>query len=443
MKQNDAIAYKHWVENLQEPAPEGAWEAIADQLDIDAAWEGIAETLDLDDVWRHIDEKLPPAPAVSNPVNLGKILWLAAALILFTLTTPLSDEKTWHGQADKNSRSRETEVVSQSEAKPNNKPEVKAETWATEKPTESDAVAERVASLAQRNLRSINSTGFARTVDTVASIKSTVLSAPDSIAESREIHELSSSMTKTARMPQPDTLELVEEISDSDSIRVAAVHPEKDSAEYNPPGRATWQVGIIGSIKNTWLVNPETVNGLKRSSLNNTRLTFDTEFGLMVQRSVGGASAVQFEYYFYSGLGQRYYEYLNALYQQKDVKLRYEKFQVVYRTRLWRNLEVPAFYATGGIAISRLRLADTSIGNENQVVTNEYRPWDYGFVLGGEAEFALTDKLFLVSGLRASHGLRNIYLGTQQIPAEFNKTRTASVGVIFALRYQIRGKAEK
>jgi hypothetical protein len=55
MEHRDIIAYNNWLENLDEPAPEGAWSSIADELDIADAWNGISESLDLDEVWQNIE----------------------------------------------------------------------------------------------------------------------------------------------------------------------------------------------------------------------------------------------------------------------------------------------------------------------------------------------------------------------------------------------------
>lgn len=423
MGHSDIIAYKTWFENLDEPAPDGAWNSIADQLDIDAAWDSISETLDLDDVWNNIESELPTGVSVSTPIqkHFPKLFWLAAALILLTLTTPLVDQSAGLKVAEPEltalQHKNEVEQVQQ---------EVAA---STQKRNDVPPVARIVKSEAVSESKSD------KQVLLISSQPET-----DSIVRRMKYEE-----ELIASIPVPHTLVGNEPVTDSLEIVpvdtmfcVAEITEEEDSDVQTKPIRsAHWQVGIIGSLKNTWLINPETTSGLKRTSLNDTRLTFGKEFGLTVQRSVGAKSAVQLEYYFYSEIGQRYHEYINALYQTKDIKLHYQKAQLIYRRRIFENTAVPALYAVAGLRVSRLTLADTSIGGEDENVTQEYRPWDYGFILGGEAEFNLSDKFILVSGLRASYGMRNIYLGNGQTPAEFNKTHTASVGVSVGVKYRI------
>lgn len=459
MEQNDDIAYKAWVENLQEPAPEGAWNAIADQLDIDAAWDGISESLDIDDVWHNIETELPQAVTVSNPAaptHLPKLFWLAAALVLLTLTTPLTEDRTGQDQqstiqnttqaqsGQSTGKSEETTNLNIADKAETNQPGNKIETIVQsvekkDKTENTNTVANaKDVDDTQPPIESNHERLVISKMPAQAALQPILVG--DTIAKKQEVlvsDRITEKPVIQASKSQTDTLIAENKVETDSVVKIAEIEPKKDSVQQRLPERATWYVGVIGSIKNTWLINPETANGLKSESLNDTQVTFGKEFGVTVQRSLGGMSDLQFEYYFYSEIGQRYHEYINALYQTKDIRLRYQKFQVLYRTRIFRKINAPALYATGGIRVSRLTLADTSIGNESQEVTQEYRPWDYGFILGTEAEFKLSNKLMLVSGLRGSYGLRNIYLGTSQAPAEFNKTHTASVGLILGLKYRI------
>lgn len=441
MEQNNAIAYKTWIENLREPAPEGAWNAIADQLDIDATWDEIAESLDLDDVWRNIETELPAPVPASGQVHVPKLLWVAAALVLFTLTTPVPDNLPVLQEQTQSSQIRDDNgIIIKPDAQPAGQAESQSEVKMSKEASRQPKAFERFASMLQPENRLLKSSVGASADDPADLIAEPIIVAVDSTATQNEPVILESKIGNIARtIEQPaDTVVIVQNKVKPDSLITVAIgaHP-KDSAQRKQVDRARWRIGLIGSLKNTWLINPETANGLKRSSLNDTRLTFGKEFGVTLQRSIGGTADIQVEYYFYSQIGQRYHEYINALYQTKDVRLNYQKFQVVYRMRVLQKVNAPALYAVGGIRVSRLTLADTSIGNESQEVTQQYRPWDYGFILGGEAEFKLSTKLLFVSGLRTSYGLRNIYLGTNQAPAEFNKTHTASLGLMVGLKYCI------
>lgn len=438
MDHTDTIAYKNWLENLDEPAPEGAWDAIADQLDIDATWNSISETLDLDTVWQNIETGLPQEPATvsNNTTHFPKIFWVAAVLALLTLTTPVAD-KNIRKQSDTTANSRiksypEPEAANRAPIQPH--PSTQTGAGYTAKPQLDNDHEEMSNSKKNDRVASI------LLIDNVDVATVTVSETPESEKADSGEKDIQEQNFMADNIPhEMHGIDSVIKKLERDSIIMQVASAEEDSSVQNMPvTRARWQVGVIASVKNTWLINPETTNGLKRSSLNDTRLTFGKEFGVTLQRSVSKYAELQFEYYFYSEIGQRYHEYINALYQTKSIELHYQKAQVLYRVQVFRKVSSPALYALGGMRISRLTLADASIGGENDIVTQEYQPWDYGFIAGGEAEFPLGKKFLVVSGVRASYGIRNIYLGNTQNPSEFNKTHTASVGLSIGMKYKIK-----
>jgi hypothetical protein len=211
---------------------------------------------------------------------------------------------------------------------------------------------------------------------------------------------------------------------------------EKDAVSEEALRPARWRFGIIGSISNTWLLNNETTNGLKRSSLNSTIATFGKELGVSLDNRIGNRSFLRAEYYFNTETGQRYREYVNALYQEKTIQLRYQKLQLAYS---WSVMRRPSLFQPcvfGGVYASKLKVADLTIGSENGSVTQEYNPWDFGVLFGIESEFQLNHKVVVVPGLRTSYGLQNVFEGTSQSPSYFNKTRTAAISFSLAIKYQ-------
>lgn len=426
MEYNESIAYKNWVENLKEPAPEEAWNAVADQLDIDAAWNGISETLDLDDVWTNVETQLPPAtPLTTNdPIAFPKVFWIASALILLTLTTPLPE-----------TRQRPVKTVrveiSASDTIRSEMPKLMLPTDTVQTYRKARSESGRFSTVAGAHSKDTTLKDNVLKQDKQLPAHSTGNLLADIIAA-----EQASSMEHTLAEAPTDSL-TVRKLQVDTISELVKPYKSKDSTHQHP-ARQRWELGVIGSVKNTWLLNPETANGLKRSSLNDTRLTFGKEFGVLIQRNISESSDIRVEYYFFSEIGQRYNEYINALYQSKNVTLRYHKVQILYRTRILHKIQSPSLYALGGFNLSRLRVADSSIGNEHQNITRQYQPWDYGLVLGAEADFRLSDKLTLNTGLRMAYGFRNVYLGTAQTPSEFNKTHTASIGLAIGLRYRIQ-----
>lgn len=459
MEDKHTIAYKTWLENLHEPPPETVWEAVADQLDIDQTWESISETLDLDDVWNQVEENLPQGIAIGQPVvpaKHRKLSWIVAAIVLLTLTTPVLDEIAHENNAnawktEKNVVHGATDVTDSKEPALQAPQQIPLTKDLASKKTESSTGTEQYrvdkkARLAdgptvQHSVRSKQHVPHESLLE--MPIQKTSLDQEPGLRGLIEQQQAPTiAVPKIVTVQQPTGMDSAMLLMETVSVdRIVNVQLQTDSVhEVDQQRKPRWQIGLMGAVKNTWLVNPETTNGLKRSSLSNTKVTWGKEFGATVQRQVGHTSFVQVEYYFYSEIGQRYQEYIDVLYQTKDIKLRYQKLQFVYRTQVLEKYKLPPLFFAVGLHVSKLSLASTSVGGEGQLVTEEYMPWDYGVLTGIETEISLTDRLVLVPGIRAAYGIRNIYGGSSQSPADFNKTHTASIGISLGMKYSV-GKA--
>ncbi len=435
MGDKQTIAYKTWLESLNEPAPEGVWEAVADQLDIDQVWEDVLETLDLDDVWNQIEATLPETvPAAQPPAleRLPRLFWIAAAVVLITLTTPVQDRPVQHKESVELSHA-ETKMT---ESLPSTVRKNSNLNSGREERTDKQNIEKTVKPMAEVNqqIPLMESTS-------ITSVVADKLKEQNIQSLNGELHNKTFFIKRENPIVTEDILAADSILIplESDSVQQIA---QEDSVRKDEQTRSSqWQIGLIAGIKNTWLLNPETSNGLKRSSLSSTKVTWGKEFGVTVQRSVGHKSFVQAEYYFYSEIGQRYQEYIDVLYQTKNIRLNYQKIQFVYRIRVFEKRKLPPVYFAAGLHASKLTLASTSIGGEGQIVTEEYMPWDYGVLAGMETEFSVTDKLILVPGIRAAYGMRNIYGGNSQLPANLNKTNTATIGISLGIRYAV-GKAK-
>lgn len=437
MEDKAALAYKSWLDNLSEPAPEGVWNSIADELDIDQAWAGISEELDLDYVWRNVEMELPTETvlpgSVTSTAKFHKYFWIAAAIILLTLTTPISESPKQNPGA----QSAASKENSGSTGKQTISP--KDETYASSlKPKIEKKIAVAMDSLIDTN------NSDRKKIDTEitelkeeAEISRHVLY--NSLITSQPASESLTKMSIKALQPKyKHVFNPVDSVERSDLRQRSALivnTPESDSL-YETGRNVKWRFGIIGSIKNTWLINDETANGLKRSSLNHTKVTYGKEFGVTLQRSIGKRSFLQAEYYLNSEIGQDYQNYIDALYQSKNIRLQYQKLQIAYSRKILERGFMFSPHILGGFYASKLKIADVTIGGENGNVTKEYTPWDYGVLLGIETEFKLNDKLVIVPGIRTSYGFRNIFEGTSQITSYFNKTNTATIGFSVAVKYQ-------
>ena len=428
-----ASVYKHWLDSLKEPAPDGVWNSISNELDIDEAWANISEELDLDDVWKNVELELPAQSASPIATSNGRTqrnYRLVAALIFLSLFMSVNDEL----KLDSSDGTRLANEVVMGE-----KSDVVAK---GSNPDTSTIIQERYNSV--RDVNRIPAFNLIRS----ASSDARTLGKDQEIFASQKIVETSRlPIWPTTRMPietdgrdvvrnYDQTLLSLDSSDQREWDKSTAGSKRRKTSFSEGPRNARWRIGIIGSVNNTWLLNEETTNGLKRSELNSTIATYGKEFGITLENRIGQRSFLRAEYYFNTEIGQRYREYFNALYQEKNIRLQYQKAQFAYS---WTVLRRPSLFSpniVGGVYASKLKLADLTIGDEKSSVSREYTPWDFGVLLGIESEFSLNRNLVVVPGLRTSYGLQNVFEGTSQSPSYFNKTKTATIGFSIAIKYQ-------
>lgn len=439
--------YKKWLESLNEPAPDGVWNSISNALDIDDTWVEISNELDIDDVWRNIEVQLPaqnisPAPATHKRSTSS--YWIAATLILLTIfitnNEPLKVYSVVNtGIANISATDEDRSVEGQYNACTDT-PTATQETdgsipLVVDKLPKQEYTATNRLSIQERKSR----IQVGETLGQVEKIFFNHTLAKQSTLPSWPFSELPTYASIDNYITNNDRVTVLSD-SSIKSILTSEVAPlnnrDNDAASKGTSRSARWRFGIIGSINNTWLLNKETTNGLKRSALNSTVATFGKELGVTLDNRIGNRSFLRAEYYFNNETGQRYREYFNALYQEKTIQLQYQKLQLAYSWSVMRRPSLFQPFVFGGVYASKLRVADLTIGSENGIVTKEYNPWDFGVLFGVETEFNLNHKLIIVPGLRANYGLQNVFEGSMQTPSYFNKTKTAAIGFSVAVKYQ-------
>jgi hypothetical protein len=199
--------------------------------------------------------------------------------------------------------------------------------------------------------------------------------------------------------------------------------------------------GLIASYKNTWLLNHETIDGLKSESLNTTEIVFFPDIGLSLSYSLNKALWLQADGYIFSKTGQEYFDYIYGHYSRKKITLRYSTFvfsakykiigirQIIHRSSL--NL------LAGGY-LSVLHYASQEINSDHKNIGSQYQKFDIGLRLGSEFEMSLSDQLSLAPGLFLSLGIPNIYKGNIDIPGYLKRTHNGSAGFCLAFYYHFK-----
>lgn len=196
----------------------------------------------------------------------------------------------------------------------------------------------------------------------------------------------------------------------------------------------TLEFGITASIKNTWLINRETMLGLEKHTLNTTIPDFGKDIGLLVAYNFSPRWSVQTEGMFISESGQRYKEYRNGKYVTREVDLnyyglnlmvRYNRYNMVYGERQNGHSIISGVFA--GV----LNNAKDRINHKTLDSRALYRDHNYGIILGYEYNRYIFSNLVVTSGLRVNYGFPNIDTGL------FYRTFTGSLDFNVALKYRV------
>jgi hypothetical protein len=190
--------------------------------------------------------------------------------------------------------------------------------------------------------------------------------------------------------------------------------------------------GLVTVYHNSWLLNNETKNSFDKNSLIATDKSYKQNFGLAINYNLSERSVLAAEVHLVNKAGQNYRIYHNGDYIHKGLELRYYKLYVQYQRNFLRyGSNMPGWFtikagAYGGYLQAKL--------GEIRQEESRYSKYDYGvrMALGQEKQVG---KFILGYGFSAERGLNNIFMGTDKLPANFNKTYSMNFGTYLNCRY--------
>jgi len=191
--------------------------------------------------------------------------------------------------------------------------------------------------------------------------------------------------------------------------------------------------GIVFGLKNTWLLNYETFNGLNPARLNNALPTYRKEVGVTTSILFKSRHAFGMEFFWRSEVGQKYQQYINASYKNRDINLDYIKLQGFY---IWDHDKIPGEVMLGGY-YSVLKRGRETLGEAKLNVTQYYSNSDYGLMLGYQLNIGVYDRVAIKPGLRINYNMRNIFKGDNIVPSQLKKTNSFSAGFNISVSYDI------
>jgi len=198
-------------------------------------------------------------------------------------------------------------------------------------------------------------------------------------------------------------------------------------------------IGVSSVMKDTWLINKETKDGLDKNNMNTTRVELYTDFGINVMYAISRRWSLEGVGYYSSTVGQSYYQYINGDYSKKRITLKYTSLELAakfsnYDTRLYPNFRM---YTIIGPYFSKLHSAKQDINGNTINLTSNYLNIDYGVVLGQEAVFRLFNRFAIAPGIRVKIGVPNIYTGESAMASSIKRTHSGSIDFRLALYYNL------
>lgn len=202
------------------------------------------------------------------------------------------------------------------------------------------------------------------------------------------------------------------------------IEAESDSAGKKEPVGGRLSLGLALSYNNSWLLNNETQRSFEKGSLISTSPTFKESAGLTLGYHMGNKSLVSLGVNI-AKAGQDYKTFGGGSYSEKGLELTYYKGYLQYQHSLLQNSKS----LLSGITIQVGLFAGLLHERQGELrdTDSRYSRHDYGVrgALGQEKRVA---GLTIAYGVSLERGLKNIFLGSGNMPGRFNETYTLNVG---------------
>jgi len=435
--------YRNQVDALLENQPDLDLFDSLNQEDLDKIWKEISVEMDIDEVWNGISSDLDSVMPLDS--GSGMILKsIATFLIILVGMIPVKKAIPDSGisQLDILNETRQNEQSSQ--------------LFMENSPDDTNS-GEQVNGNIIPALRSssFNREGDIKTILEVSNIiglsqetpvfsiepNPAVLSASE-IADSNLFVTPDNSMYENSGFSPvllPDDLEKMKMPSKTDPYTLKIIdNPSTGGFSLPPTDRGRISGGLITLVRNTWLLNYETLEGLKSESLNTTEFVFFPDVGLSLSYSLNKTWLIQTDGFFSSNAGQEYFGYYRGHYTRKIITLNYSTVALSVKHRFIRNGDFMPRYSinvfTGGY-LSVLHYAYQKLNTNLENIGSQYKNFDLGIRVGGELELRIFDQLSLAPGLLMSFGIPNIYKGCSSVPGYLRRTHNGAVDFQLVIYY--------
>ncbi|MBC5993991.1 hypothetical protein [Pontibacter cellulosilyticus] len=423
-------------------APSHVWQSINKQLNIDLVWTRVSKELDgAGGISRHRWQWTAVAATFLFMVGLAGAYFLSLedSLILsgsnsgapIQLTETLADGNLPNGSdVDKNNentlditeKQRLPQLGNGSESMSEHQENQQQEEISFHEDKDASKVSSKSAFGVPENIIVHKASTLPSTDNSLASLGSISKSIPSDFLETRTV--------------VPDPLNKgIYAAFDSLGFRPMAEVQNNAAEEYEKKKvlLSRFNLGLALSYHNSWLLNNETQRSFDRGSLISTSPTFKESIGLTLGYHFSSKSMISTEVHLAKS-GQEYKTFGDGSYIRKGLELTYYKAYVQYQYNLLQNRKSLLSDITIKAGLFGGFLYDKQ--GELRETQSRYSQYDYG-VRGALGQEKRIGGLTVGYGMSVERGLRNIFLGSENMPARFNETYTLNIGPYLNLRYNL------
>lgn len=202
------------------------------------------------------------------------------------------------------------------------------------------------------------------------------------------------------------------------------------------PKETKYEFGLFTALNTTALIN------------NRTKRAFDSRSLVAFNPTVGTNLGLQFVYHFkekhsvvsnltYATIHQSYESYSGGSFNEESLEINFVRLQGMYQFKYKRfDISKTAFNVKLGPYLGYMSSSSYSINDESKVESlDDLSNYDFGITLqlGQSYEF---NKFVLDYGINADKGLKNLYKGTEKVPASFDRSTVLGLGGYVSFRYK-------
>jgi len=204
---------------------------------------------------------------------------------------------------------------------------------------------------------------------------------------------------------------------------------------FPKPKTTRFEIGLIGSVGNSWIFNNDVKNGMNRNSLIQNNLSVGYSTGGILGYNFNNKSGLELEYDFHSVHNQGYDFYNEGRLIHKDIRLKQQKISLDYKLRFINNpYRQRILIIKSGLFLSHSIKEQTSINWVENATNSSFSTFDFGLNFGAGIEQRIS-KFKIEYGLKSDVGLRNIAANTINFPKKFNYTTTCLLSGYISFRY--------